>query len=77
MISEALGCRESSAEVIMRDLISQLGLPTSLKSIIKLPIDDHLLMEVAKRAFNHPVTRRNPRQIEDLGAIVAILKLSL
>ncbi len=77
LISEALGCRETPAATMVKDLILQLELPTSLKSVINLPIDDSLLLEIAKRAFNHPVTRRNPRQIDDLGDILTILKLAM
>jgi len=58
---------------VVKTLISELGLPTSLR---QLDVPRHLLQQIAERAYAHPVVRKNPRPIVNAGDVSAILEIA-
>lgn len=72
-ISAALGHPEMSASRAVKNLISSLGLPTSLREV---GVDEAKLAEIAARAFIHPVVRKNPRTINAKEEVEEILQLA-
>ena len=72
-IADAMGQGSQDAHVAVKTLISDLGLPTSLR---QLDVPQHLLQQVAERAYAHPVVGRNPRPIETVADVSAILEIA-
>ena len=72
-ISDAMGQGSQDAHVVVKTLISELGLPTSLR---QLDVPRHLLKQIAERAYAHPVVRKNPRPIVNAGDVSAILEIA-
>ena len=72
-ITDAMGQGLQNAHVVVKALISELGLPTSLR---QLGVPRHLLKQIAERAHAHPVVRKNPRPIESAADVSAILEIA-
>lgn len=72
-IAEALGKPSQSASQAVKDLIADLRLPTRLRDV---GVQENQLAEIAARAYQHPVVRRNPRKILDAAAIREVLDLA-
>ena len=72
-ITDAMGQGSQDAHVVVKTLISELGLPTSLR---QLDVPRHLLQQIAARAYAHPVVRKNPRPIVNAGDVSAILEIA-
>ncbi|NKB35045.1 MAG: iron-containing alcohol dehydrogenase [Pseudomonadales bacterium] len=72
-ISDALGKPNLSASDAVKDLVSSLGLPTSLQEV---GVKEEHLDEIAARAIKHPVVRRNPRSLTDAAQVREILQLA-
>ena len=69
-IADAMGQGSQDAHVVVKTLISELGLPTSLR---QLDVPRYLLQQIAERAYAHPVVRKNPRPIvKNVSAILEI-----
>ncbi len=72
-IAAALGKPDSNAGQAVRELIKQLGLPGSLQDV---GVQAEQLEEIARRASEHRVVRRNPREIASADAVAEILSLA-
>lgn len=72
-IATALGKPELSAADGVKNLLLDLGLPTSLQEV---GVESSLLEEISKRAFKHPVVRNNPSPIDSPQQIEEILQLA-
>ena len=72
-ITDAMGQGSQDAHVEIKTLISELGLPTSLR---QLDVPRHLLQQIAERAYAHPVVRKNPRPIASAADVRAILEIA-
>ncbi|HAJ76048.1 MAG TPA: hypothetical protein DCM64_06290 [Gammaproteobacteria bacterium] len=64
---------ETRAGAAVKSLIGNLGLPTTLKQVGVKPDQ---LDEIAARAIQHPVVRRNPRKLESAEQVREILELA-
>ena len=73
VIAEALGRPGDSAATAVRDLVTALGLPTTLQEV---GVGNDQLPEIARRAIKHPVVRKNPRQLDSELQVLEILKLA-
>lgn len=72
-IAVALGQPELSAGAAVRNLVASLGLPVTLAAA---GVTEKQLPEIAKRAFAHPVVKKNSRPIESLVDVEEILQLA-
>lgn len=72
-IAAALGRPGMSAGQAVKGLVSELGLPTSLREV---GVEEVHLKEIAARAFTHPVVRNNPRPIKNKEEVEEILQLA-
>ncbi|MFN3162741.1 MAG: iron-containing alcohol dehydrogenase [Pseudohongiellaceae bacterium] len=72
-IAAALGRPDATASVAVRDLVRSLGLPDSLPAV---GVADSQLDEIAARAAQHPVVRRNSRPIDRSDQVTEILALA-
>lgn len=72
-IATALGFPGENAGLVVKDLVSNLGLPTTLQAV---GVGEDQLAEIAARALRHPVVRKNPRPIDDQQQIMEILRLA-
>ena len=72
-INDALGGHQRTAAESVKLLISDLGLPTSLRQV---DIERDQLSAIAQKAAQHPVVRKNPRQIKDAEDVMEILELA-
>lgn len=72
-IAKALGSNSPSASKAVRELVSRIGLPTTLRDV---GVKKKQLDEIAKRAILHPVVRRNPRKLSVASQISEILELA-
>ena len=72
-IADAMGQGSQDAHVAVKTLISDLGLPTSLR---QLDVPRYLLQEIAERAYSHPVVGKNPRPIASAADVTAILEIA-
>lgn len=72
-IAAALGQPQSSASAAVKNLVRSLDLPDSLQAV---GVAAAQLDEIAERAANHPVVRRNSRPIENAEQVAEILALA-
>ena len=72
-IAAALGDSNQEAYRQVKQLVSALGLPTSL-TVVGVKLDQ--LATVAERAYRHPVVRSNPRPINNPEQVLEILHLA-
>lgn len=72
-IATALGCPEMPASHAVKSLITNLGLPTTLREV---GVEESQLPEIAARALAHPVVRNNPRVISTADDVTEILRLA-
>ncbi|MSR11923.1 MAG: maleylacetate reductase [Gammaproteobacteria bacterium] len=72
-IATALGRPGASAAIAVRDLVTALGMPTTLRAV---GVSADMLPEIAMRAIKHPVVRSNPRRLESAAQIEEILQLA-
>ena len=68
-----MGSPKVPAHVVVKKLISSLGLPTTLREV---GVPRSKLDEIAARAFQHPVVKRNPRAILSVDDVRQILELA-
>jgi len=72
-IAAALGKPSTSAATAVRELVAELGLPTTLSAI---GVSPEQWPEIARRAIAHPVVRKNPRKLESADQVLEILALA-
>ena len=72
-IADAMGQGSQDAHVAVKTLISDLGLPTSLR---QLDVPRYLLQQIAERAYAHPIVGKNPRPIASAADVSAILEIA-
>ncbi len=72
-IANALGSAYIPAYTAIKQLISSLGLPTSLQAA---GVERAQLQEIAERAAIHPVVKNNPRPITCADHVMEILELA-
>ena len=72
-IARALGNSEDSASRQLKQLISELGLPTTLSAV---GVKKEQLAEVAERAAQHSVVKSNPKPIHSAAQVMEILELA-
>ena len=72
-IADAMGQGSQDAHVAVKTLISDLGLPTSLR---QLDVPRYLLRQIAERAYAHPVVGKNPRPLASVADVSAILEIA-
>lgn len=72
-IATALGQPDASASSAVKALVASLDLPVSLPAV---GVDESQLDEIAERAANHPVVRRNSRPITRAEQVSEILALA-
>ncbi len=72
-IAEALGGSGESAATLLKHLIERLQLPSTLQAV---GVDESQLEEIAERAFQHPVVKRNPKPISSVQHVREILELA-
>tara|TARA_B100000989_G_C19307480_1_gene371085 strand:- start:313 stop:627 length:315 start_codon:yes stop_codon:yes gene_type:complete len=73
VIADAMGQGSQDAHVAVKTLISDLGLPTSLR---QLDVPRYVLQQIAERAYAHPVVGKNPRPIESVADVSTILEIA-
>ncbi len=72
-IAEALGDKNESAATLLSRLLATLQLPQTLQEV---GVKEDQLDEIAERAFQHPVVRKNPKPIESPQHVREILELA-
>lgn len=72
-IATALSQTGLTASEAVAKLINKLGLPGDLPAV---GVSEHQLDEIARRASEHRVVRRNPRPIKDARNVMEILELA-
>jgi maleylacetate reductase len=72
-IAKAMGTESLVAGLAVKQLIADLGLPTSLQEV---GVNKHQLMEIAERAAQHRVVQSNPRPISTPADIMEILHIA-
>lgn len=72
-IATALGQPQCSASAAVAGLIKTLGLPGNLQAV---GVTREQLPEIARRASQHPVVRRNPRPLDRAEQVGEILELA-
>jgi len=72
-INEALGGHRQTAAESVKSLVANLGLPTSLREV---DVEREQLTTIAQRAAQHPVVRKNPREIKSAEDVMEILELA-
>jgi maleylacetate reductase len=72
-IAAAMGRPTAPAHAVVKKLIASLGLPTTLREV---NVPRSKLDEIAERAFEHPVVKRNPRAILSVDDVLQILELA-
>ncbi len=72
-ISNALGTPNTPTYTTLKQLISGLGLPTSLQAV---GVERRQLQEIAELACLHPVVKSNPRPITCADHVMEILQLA-
>lgn len=73
-LSAAMGSPSRPASELIRDLVSGLGQPTTLREV---GIKRDNLAEIAKRAMGYPqVTKQNPRPVRSTDDVMEILEIA-
>lgn len=72
-IARALGHPHKGAGAAVKQLVSGLGLPTTLREV---GVHRSQLGKIATLACKHPVVRRNPRSIESEEDVMEVLELA-
>jgi maleylacetate reductase len=72
-IAEALGYPDLRAAEVVKNLIKNLQLPTSLQEV---GVKKEQLETIAQLAYKHPVVRKNPRLIDSANDVMEILELA-
>ncbi|MEK9721113.1 MAG: iron-containing alcohol dehydrogenase, partial [Quisquiliibacterium sp.] len=72
-ISEALGAPGQPAHQVVREFISDLGLPGTLAQV---GIREADFEAIAKAGVDHPVVQANPRPVTGIDDLMAILRLA-
>jgi len=72
-IAAALGNPDATASAAVKGLVRSLGLPDSLSAV---GVAENQLAEIAERAAQHPVVRRNSRPVETADQVTEILALA-
>lgn len=72
-IAGALGKKEVPAHETVKELVSNLGLPTSLQDV---GVNYDQLDEIARRAIKHPVVKKNPRKLTSPSQVREILEFA-
>ena len=73
LVSEALGEPDADAADVVARLITDLGLPRTLRDV-KVPREK--LRTIAEHAMHDPWTRTNPRKIGGPDHVLKILEMS-
>ncbi len=73
-IADALGRPGDAAANAVRELVSSLGLPTTLGEV---GVSPEQFPEIARRALKHPVVRNNPRTLDSAELVMEILQLAI
>ena len=73
LVSGTMGSRNEEAALLLKTLIAQLGMPTSLSDVGITPKDFDL---ISKRAMDTPWVPYNPRHISGPSDVLEILKLA-
>ena len=72
-IAAALGCADQSASQAVKNLVTELGLPTGLQEV---GVKKQQLESIAKLAAAHRVVKGNPRAIQSMEDAMEILQLA-
>ncbi|MCG8415696.1 MAG: iron-containing alcohol dehydrogenase [Pseudomonadales bacterium] len=72
-IAEALGEDGEPPATLLQQLVERLQLPVSLQAV---GVKESQLEEIAERAFQHPVVKRNPKPITRVEQVREILELA-
>lgn len=73
VVAEALGSPGKDAATVLQQLLEKLQLPVSLQDV---GVDESQLDEIARRAYQHPVVRKNPKLIKEAEQVREILDLA-